>query len=240
MLKKVNKQILLFISSVVFTVSASAANQVVVPSQHKFKVSEGEVIEFSLNYPSSSPSNTTGLGVQVYYDSKKITLKAVSDVFKKDLIAVSEDINDTNNDDKNDQTDKKINIAWASLNGDWPAMEARDTQLFKVSFIPTKKFNSTTIIGFTGNASAKNTFSATPITISSTKVTSSTIEMPVNTTSKTPSTSDNPTTDTGKSLSSKSASGSVNLLLILLFVGLGIVRLSAVRKFNISTYPFKL
>ena len=81
----------LFVSSTVL-----AATQAVFPTQASIEASSGDTVGFTVKYSSSSPQDTTGLGLKLYYDSSKLTLLSVSDVFAKDKIAQS-DGDDTSN-----------------------------------------------------------------------------------------------------------------------------------------------
>ena len=154
----------LAISGLFVSASVLAATQSIFPTQSNFEVVSGDTVSFTVKYSGSSPVNTTGLGVKLYYDSSKLTLQGISNVFAKDKIAQS-DGDDTSDGDGNAATDKKVNVAWAGLSGNWPGAASGDTSLFSVSFTVAAGFNAATSIGFTGDASAGNTFSATPVSI---------------------------------------------------------------------------
>jgi len=53
----------LFLVAFGISVPAYSASQTVIPSQTSFNASQNDTIEFTLTYPATSISNTTGLGV---------------------------------------------------------------------------------------------------------------------------------------------------------------------------------
>ena len=153
-----------------FVVSASAYadTQTITTSQADFNVSPGDTIEFDVTYAYSGPSYTTGLGLKLYFDSSKLSLLEVSGVFPIDKIAQSESA-DSGDGDGDSATDKKLNVAWTSLSGKWPGSDNAGTKLYTIKFKVEEGFSSSTVINFTGDASAGNTFSASPVAISSYK-----------------------------------------------------------------------
>lgn len=147
---------------------ALADTQTITPSKINFKAKTGDIVEFDVNYASSSPHETTGLGLKLNFDSNYLSLLDVSDVFAKGKIAQATDVKNQStlkrSANKN-ATEKVIKIAWLSPAGDWPGVRGKATKLLKARFKVTHDLSSQTSIHFSGDTSAGNTFSATPVTI---------------------------------------------------------------------------
>ena len=143
--------------------AGSAATQMILPSQTSYNVSPGDDVEFTVRYTASSPASTTGLGVILYFDSSKLTLLGLSNIYSNSKI--SDDVSaDSSNGDGDSSTDKRVNVAWTSFSGGWPGTSG-DTDLYTIAFTATQSFSSDTTINFTGDASAGHTFGATPVSI---------------------------------------------------------------------------
>lgn len=146
--------------------SVSSAIQTISPSQAVFNVSAGDIIEVSIKYDASSPRNTTGIGVQLYYDSSKLTFTGVSNIFSKGVAGSVADIDDVVDRDGDSSTDKMIPSAWFDISSNWTGgTNPDDVILYKVSFTTKVGVTSNTKINFTGDASGGNTFSSTPVTV---------------------------------------------------------------------------
>lgn len=219
------------------SITVYAETQEIVPSKTSFQAASGDIVEFDLNYSSASPDQTTGLGLKLNYDSRKLTLIDISDVFTKAKLAQATGVKKVSKGNAKskttDPTDKTINVAWASLNGKWPGTEKAETKLLKVKFKMIDDFTSPTTISFTGNASAGNTFSATPVEIT-----------PINKTivlaNTETSNSQSPATTVLTSSSSSSGGGSVSWLILSFLLLLGVVNKGLGRKTNLNQIQLQL
>ena len=147
------------LTSLVASSSLFAGVQTIIPSQNEFILSqEGDVVEFLVTYDASSPSDTTGLGLKLFYDSSMVAFSEVTEVFSNSKLAHSIETDSSDIDGRND-TDKFFNIAWASLSGGWPG--SGSINLFKIKFIATQDFNDFSTIDLLGEAAAGHTFSPT-------------------------------------------------------------------------------
>lgn len=150
----------------IFSTSIFAGTQTISPSQSNLNVSSGDTIEFIIEYSASSPRDTTGVGVQLYYDSSKLTFTGTSDVFAKGQAGGISDADDITNRDGDTATDKKIPAAWFDIGNDWPgAANPGDIALYKVKFTVNAGFTSDTTINFTGDASGGHVFASTPVKV---------------------------------------------------------------------------
>ena len=72
-------------------------------------------------YKSSDGLTTTGLGVNVYYDSSLLTLVAVDDQLSAMVASntFGQDLADETNKDSDDSTDKYVNLVWGDFMGSW-------------------------------------------------------------------------------------------------------------------------
>lgn len=147
---------------------AQADIQKIIPSKTSFQVSSGDIVEFDLDYSSSSPAQTTGLGLKLNYDSSKLLLINISEVFSTGKLAQSIGTKKNGNGELegSDLTGQVINIAWVSLNGKWPGADTAGVKLMRVKFKVVEELDSSTTINISGEASADNIFSTTPVVIS--------------------------------------------------------------------------
>ena len=135
--------------------AAPAPTQTVTPNQTNFTVSPGDTVEFSVLYPDSNPAETTGLGLQMFFDSSKLTFEAITNVFSRDRTGFNTSPNtDASNDDSDADTDSKIITAWASLGGTWPTAGDLPATLYTVRFTASAGFTSDTVINFVGSFSS--------------------------------------------------------------------------------------
>ncbi|HIG62055.1 MAG TPA: HYR domain-containing protein [Gammaproteobacteria bacterium] len=135
--KSLRALVILFFSICIAS-AATADDQIVTtnPSATS-QVAGSEDISLSIEY-ATSPANTqtTGLGVSIYFDSTKLEFVSMAEnsVLEDSLIGItgapSDIAADDDNDDDDTATDKKATIAFTSFNGkfppssSWPADEA--------------------------------------------------------------------------------------------------------------------
>ena len=90
----------------------------------------GNMIDVQVDYLTTRRS-LTGLGLRMHFDSSKLSLVELSDIFPAGALQhqVQEDTLDFDGDPK---TDRYINIAWMDHMGSWPGTD--QTQLFTATF----------------------------------------------------------------------------------------------------------
>jgi len=165
----INKSIALVVCFLIGMMPAVvfSALQVVSPSSSSFTVAPGGTVEFTVIYQASSPRPTSGLGVQLYYDSSKLTFTGASQIYAQDSAGLITSVDDTANEDGDASTDKKIPAGWASLAGNWPSISG-DVTLFKATFVTDAGFASgTTDINVRGEPAVGHQFitAAAPVTV---------------------------------------------------------------------------
>lgn len=152
-----------------------AALQTISISPSNLNVTPNGIVEFSIIYDSSSPRNSMGLGIQLFFDSSQLTFISTSAVYSNDNVGIISDINDTTDIDGNTSTDKMIPAGWSDITGNWPTTTGNIT-LYKVKFSATSNFSENTTINMRGNSAIGHTFTqpATPTTVTSTPSSSAT------------------------------------------------------------------
>ncbi len=151
-----------FISSV-----ALGAVQTVSTTQTNINVSPGGTVDLTVVYTASSPRNTTGVGVQLYYDSSVLTLTGVSNIFTTGSVGAITSANDTANGDTSAATDKTLPAGWFDISNAWPGAVG-DIVLFRATFAVAAGFATNTTINFTGDPAIGHTIALSPVTITST------------------------------------------------------------------------
>ncbi len=132
------------------SVSAAADSQVLTNSPSSVDISKGSTAEFSIavSYDTDpTGTQTTGIGVKVFYDSTKLTFVSMANNHPASPIGITaspSDIqDDTSNSDSDAATDKVANVAWAAFSGDFAA----PSDLFTMTFAPaTSSYEGTTAI----------------------------------------------------------------------------------------------
>ena len=150
-----------FLAASLLPTMAFSAVQTVTPSQTSFNVAAGSTVSFDVVYDASSPQAVTGFGVKAYFDSTKLTFVSTSNEYTTGSaggVSVSADGADG---DGVPATDQQIVAGWFDLGGNWPNNGGAATVLYTATFTAIDN----TTINFTGDASAGNTFAATPVTV---------------------------------------------------------------------------
>ncbi len=148
---------------------AFADVQTIVPSKTNITVLPGSTIEFDVLYPDTNSESSTGLGVKMYFDSSKLNFKGVTQAFSGDLVNVTKQpLADTEDEDGNSATDSIIIAAWTSFGQTpaWPGIGNLPAILYHATFTTDYSFPLETVINFTGDVAANNSFASTPVRIS--------------------------------------------------------------------------
>jgi len=134
----------IFFLYLLFSSNLQAQEQSVSLSSDLQGIYPGEVVTVSLLYNTSDMTQTSGLGIRVFYDSSQLKVQPTSSYFSDGKIAhaIQEDIRDLDDDPS---TNVFINISWASISGKWPSFPVTDLSLAELVFVPTKTFNGSTV-----------------------------------------------------------------------------------------------
>ena len=100
---------------------------------------------------------STGLGLQIHFDSTVLGIDSLSDVLVQDnIFAYSTPIDDIDDDDGDATTDSYLSLGWASMMGTWPGTVP--TEIVTVTFnILDESASSTTVnLASSGNAAGYN------------------------------------------------------------------------------------
>ena len=146
------------LASLAITSAAFAGTQSIATSQESFDVSPGDTVQFSLIYQEGNPE-TSGLGMQIYFDSSKLELIETSDVLETPLTLISPENGnppdlDSSNGDGDASTDSKIVSSFVSFNSPFLSAAEMPATLLTVEFKVKDSFASNTLINFTGSPGA--------------------------------------------------------------------------------------
>jgi len=105
--------------------SAIAQEQVISVIPSDFYQSVGSEFSLRVKYNvSDSNKYLTGLGLNIYFDSKKFDYKGYMNFLDKgDMNSVPILLKDSSDEDKNQDTNMKINISWVSISSQWPGLD---------------------------------------------------------------------------------------------------------------------
>jgi hypothetical protein len=135
-------------STPTITIPELVANTQHVYVSSSIKSEDGTQETVVLSY--NAESNTTGLGIKVYYDSSMLTLSEITDVLQTNLILFPEVayvVADADNEDGNVDTDTFIILAWTSFTSSWP--ESTPADLLTMSFDIAEGATGSSVITFT-------------------------------------------------------------------------------------------
>ena len=121
---------ILFFSSCI-AAAAQADSQIITTNPASAsQVAGSEDISLSIEY-ATDPANTqtTGIGIKIYFDSSKLEFVSLTESEAAGnpigITRLPDDITeDTNNDDDDQATDSKANIAFAEFSGEFPDEDA--------------------------------------------------------------------------------------------------------------------
>ena len=104
---------------------AFAEDQKIMLFPNNLSHGNGTRFTLTLDYDVSDGDNTlSGLDVSVHFDSSKITYNHFSDFLNVgDLKAPPTLLDDTQDEDSDPNTDKRINMSWSSFSLEWPNVE---------------------------------------------------------------------------------------------------------------------
>jgi hypothetical protein len=101
----------------------------------------------------SDDAETVGLGLRIHFDSSSMIFKSANDVLDQDLTVTPVDQDDSvENHDENNDTDFFINVAWASVPGNWP--QTYEADLVTLTFEKTENGDGNYYLNFTSSSTA--------------------------------------------------------------------------------------
>lgn len=113
----------------------------VMPTVSTLKTTNGVV---EINYTYNRSEITSGLALNIYWDSSKLEFLEIKDALQNDYMGISTMKEDIDNSDSNEKTDSYITLSWVNLeDGIWTVPTPLPTQLF------TLNMKSKDIIGTT-------------------------------------------------------------------------------------------
>lgn len=150
---------------------AAGMTQKITPGEESFAVLPGDTVDFPIIY-ASDQENSTGVGVQLSFDSKKLQFLGFTEKMEKDLLA-SDNVSRAKSKKKEDDSNKANNkndtiagIAWMSVDGSWPGQGELPITLGVAHFKVLETANdSVTTIDIEGDGAAQSTLSAKDVTV---------------------------------------------------------------------------
>ena len=128
----------------------AATQHVYVSSSTKSEDGTQETLVVSYN---ADDTTSTGLGLRIHFDSSQLTVANLEGVLSQDnIFANSTAQADTDNADNDASTDMYIDMAWASLFGQWPG--SAPTDLATLTFDIVEGASGSSAINFTASSNA--------------------------------------------------------------------------------------
>ena len=124
----------------------SAQDQIVSLDISNPEILDGESTTLTVSYTTSGEVQTTGLGLRLHFDSSAVSCdhSAVSNLLAESSIGFQL-LDDTDNFDADDATDKYFNSAWVNVAGAWPSTASLPVSLFSVDCSALGDFNGTNL-----------------------------------------------------------------------------------------------
>ena len=138
----------------IMNAAAMMHKQTITPSSTLITANSGDKFDLTLTYSSNSDM-LAGIGVKLFFDSRKLTFNGLQSVFSQGKLAVdlqpkrAADFADQLEDDDSN-TDQFIHLAWMSVDGKWPGEGKLPVDLLTASFSLAEDFSGTSKINFIG------------------------------------------------------------------------------------------
>jgi hypothetical protein len=153
------------LASCVVSSALFAATQSIVASPRSFNASAEETLELSLLYPEGNPE-TTGVGVQIFFDSTKLEFVGSKGLLESTFTHISPVSTDDTNLDSSDETDSKVVTSFGVPSGIFIASGDMPSSLLTITFKAKGSFDSATVINFSGTPGAGHEVAFAPVEIS--------------------------------------------------------------------------
>jgi hypothetical protein len=129
---------------------SASTQHVYVSSSTKSEDGTQETIVISYN---ADDTTSTGLGLRIHFDSSQLSVANLEGVLSQDNIFANDNAQaDTDNSDNDASTDMYIDMAWASLFGQWPG--SAPTDLATLTFDIAEGASGSSAINFTASSNA--------------------------------------------------------------------------------------
>lgn len=154
------KLVRMMVAGALFTLSAMPTwaeelTQNITPGYESVNVLPGDSFELPLFY-SSDKENSTGVGVTLSFDDKKLKFTGFSNTYQDGLIAVDKAARSLGKPvDANNEINTGANVAWMSIDGVWPEAGNTSVALTVAHFNVLDVLDSDTYIAISGEAAAK-------------------------------------------------------------------------------------
>ena len=125
---------------------ASAQDQIISLDISNPEILDGESTTLTVSYTTTGEVQTTGLGLRLHFDSSALSCdqSPVSYLLAESNIGFQL-LDDSDNFDADDSTDKYFNSAWVNVTGAWPFSATLPMSLFSVDCTALGDFNGTTL-----------------------------------------------------------------------------------------------
>ena len=128
---------------------AASTQQVYVSSSTTSEDGTQETVVISYNSDSAA---TTGLGLDIHFDSSKVSASDITALVGTDLLVNGSIKSDDSDLDGDASTDQIVSFGWASLFGNWPGSESAD--LAEITFDIAEGAEGTFDLNFTASSTA--------------------------------------------------------------------------------------
>jgi hypothetical protein len=128
---------------------AASTQQVYVSSSTTSEDGTQETVVISYNSDSAA---TTGLGLDIHFDSSKVSASDITALVGTDLLVNGSIKSDDDDLDGDASTDQIVSFGWASLFGNWPGSESAD--LAEITFDIAEGAEGTFDLNFTASSTA--------------------------------------------------------------------------------------
>lgn len=134
------------------------AAQIISPEITRSFVAAGDTVTLALLYQVNAPETTTeaGLGLRVHYDSSLLNAVSTS-LFTSAQQPVGNPAADTGDFDNNPRTDRYFIVSWLDFAAQWPGNVSLPLTIAEIDFTVQNTLSTTSRIGFSATATAKNT-----------------------------------------------------------------------------------
>ena len=129
--------------------AAASTQQVYVSSSTTSEDGTQETVVISYNSDSAA---TTGLGLDIHFDSSKVSASDITALVGTDLLVNGSIKSDDSDLDGDASTDQIVSFGWASLFGNWPGSESAD--LAEITFDIAEGAEGTFDLNFTASSTA--------------------------------------------------------------------------------------
>lgn len=99
---------------------------------------------------------TSGLVLNVYWDSSKVEYGEFKEIFSTDYMGFSTIKDDNDDKDRNSDTDKYITISWVNLDGNWEVPTPLPKTLFSVVMKAKSAVTGTSVLNIQTNVDSPN------------------------------------------------------------------------------------